>query len=75
MHQTTLKNISIKIFISLDGSKRIDILNVSEPFTGRVAGIKSNVNLQQSVTCYNNLAGLYIMKDSERLLFSNRSIY
>lgn len=60
MHQTTLKNLSIKIFISLDGSMRIDVLNVSESFAGRVAGIKSNVNLQQSVTWHNKLAGLSI---------------
>lgn len=62
MHQTTLKNLSIKIFISLDGSMRIDVLNVSESFADRVAGIESNVNLQQSVTWNNWLAGLYIMK-------------
>lgn len=45
MHQTPLEDLSIKIFISLDGSIRVDVLDVSESFTGRVAGIESNVDL------------------------------
>ena len=49
MQQTTLKNLPIKIFVGLDGSMGVDVLNVSEPLAGCVTSIESNVNLQQSV--------------------------
>lgn len=51
MQQTTLKDFSIKTFIGLDGSKRVDILNVSESFADCVTSIKSNMNLPLSVIC------------------------
>lgn len=62
MHQTTLENLSIKILVGLDGSIRINVLDIRESLARRVTSVESNVNLQQSVTWHNKLAGLSILK-------------
>lgn len=49
MQQTTLENLPIKAFVGLDGSMRVNVLDVSESLAGCVTSIESNVNLQQSV--------------------------
>lgn len=55
MHQTTLENLSIKILVGLDGSIRINVLDIRESLARRVTSVESNVNLQQSVTWFNKL--------------------
>lgn len=49
MQQTTLENLPIEIFVGLDGSMGVNVLDVSESLAGCVTGIEGNVNLQQSV--------------------------